>query len=587
MNNPGWDMYVFRDGRRAVTGSELTASLTSALRRWRTASETTFEDCALRALIAAGELECTLLDAGGSEPDSCNDSPEIIASEMTDATAASFLAGYKQSQSLGNSLGLVLQKAKQIPVAARYEVSVQEGFAYYALHPRKVAILVDQLAEEWVDSLAVKPRMAVLGIRSIGLTLSAVACAALRLRGVQCERISVRPTGHPYDRSLPVTPELQRWIERRRDAEFLIVDEGPGISGSSFLAVAEALGECGIEDGRIQLIGSRAVDPATLRAANAAERWAKYRFHVMQSAPLAPAEAGESLSGGTWRKYFQCEEGSVAAAWPALEPAKFLARDQRSLFKFEGFGGYGEAIGARAKLLADCGFLPRYLGNRRGFGQYELVPGRVLNLCDRSDELLERMADYLALRSTRFLSDAAQTPELEKMLRWNWQLEYGEELKRNESQLRVKRAVVCDGRMMPHKWLRTDAGELLKLDSGGHGDNHFFPGPCDIAWDVAGAIVEWEMQGEVRERFVRGYEAGTGDSISSRLAPYLLAYATFSLGWARMAALAVQGEYDEALLERDYRRYRAIAQGLRQEQGALETLEKGGGANEGSSLRSA
>lgn len=583
---------MFRDGRRAVTGSGLRTSLTSALRGWRTASETTFEDCALRALIAAGELECTLLDADDGTPrsDSRSVSPEnnsskIIASEITDATAAAFLAGYKQSH--GQSLELALQKARQIAVAARYEVSVQEGFAYYALHPRKVALLVDQLAEEWVDPLAAKRRVAVLGIRSIGLTLSAVACAALRLRGVQCERISVRPTGHPYDRSLAMTPELQRWIERWRDAEFLIVDEGPGISGSSFLAVAEALGECGIEGERIHLVGSRAVDPATLRAANAAGRWAKYRFHVMQSAPLAPAEAGESLSGGTWRRYFRCEEGPVAAVWPALESAKFLSRDQRSLFKFEGFGGYGEAIGTKAKLLADRGFSPRYLGNSRGFGRYELAPGHVLNRRDRSDELLERMADYLALRATRFLSDAAQTPELETMLRWNWQLEFGEELNRDESRLQVKRAVVCDGRMMPDKWLRTDAGELLKLDSGSHGDNHFFPGPCDIAWDVAGAIVEWEMRGDVRERFVRGYEARAGDSISSRLAPYLLAYATFSLGWARMAALAVQGEYDEALLERDYKRYRAIAQGLRQEQGALEIPEKGAGANVGSSRRSA
>ena len=119
------------------------------------------------------------------------------------------------------------------------------------------------------------------------------------------------------------------------------------------------------------------------------------------------------------------------------------------------------------------------------------------------------------------------------------------------------RVVVCDGRMMPHEWLRTDGGELLKLDAGIHGDNHFFPGPCDIAWDVAGAIVEWELQGEARERFVREYEARSGDAIAERLAPYLLAYTIFRLGWSKMAALAMQGEYDEALLTRDYQRYRA------------------------------
>ncbi len=54
--------------------------------------------------------------------------------------------------------------------------------------------------------------MAVLGIRSIGVTLSAVACAALRLRGIECRRFTVRPTGHPYDRKLELTPEFCEWI---------------------------------------------------------------------------------------------------------------------------------------------------------------------------------------------------------------------------------------------------------------------------------------------------------------------------------------------------------------------------------------
>ena len=102
------------------------------------------------------------------------------------------------------------------------------------------------------------------------------------------------------------------------------------------------------------------------------------------------------------------------------------------------------------------------------------------------------------------------------MLRWNWQLEFGEELTDAESQLRTCRAVVCDGRMMPHEWLSSDGGELLKLDAGSHGDNHFFPGPCDIAWDVAGAIVEWELEGEARDCFVRGYETRSGDTVSGK-----------------------------------------------------------------------
>jgi hypothetical protein len=180
-----------------------------------------------------------------------------------------------------------------------------------------------------------------------------------------------------------------------------------------------------------------------------------------------------------------------------------------------------------------------------------------------------------------------QSPELEVMLRWNWQLEFGEELGTAEAQLRVGHVVICDGRMMPHQWLRRDSGELLKLDAGTHGDNHFFPGACDIAWDVAGAIVEWELQGDLRERFVRAYEARSGDAVVGRLAPYLLAYATFRMGWSKMAALAMQGEYDEALLQRDYERYRAIALRLRQRHSPIELAANGNSANADSSSHAA
>ena len=195
MNNSGWNAYVFRDGRHTVSGPALIASLSGALRRWRSvpgAPGQSAEDCALAALIAAGELECALLDGAGSDayrPESCN-----IASQITDSVACAFLSGQR------DSLFTVLQWTEQLRVADRYEIAVQEGFSYYALHPRKVAMLL--------DTLALEPRMAVIGIRSIGVALSAVACASLRLRGVQCERITVRPTGHPYDRQLELSPEL-------------------------------------------------------------------------------------------------------------------------------------------------------------------------------------------------------------------------------------------------------------------------------------------------------------------------------------------------------------------------------------------
>jgi hypothetical protein len=580
MNNPGWNMYVFREGRRTASGAELISRLRGALRRWRGAPAQDSEDSLLAALIAAGELECALLDGDGGDaalPDlSCG-----IAAEITDGLARALLTGRK------DLFLSILQKVEQLRIGERYEVAVQEGFAYYALHPRKVAMCIETLRlailgfntpgyntpghnTELHNPWEQRTGVCVVGIRSIGVTLGAVACASLALRGVPCQRISVRPTGHPYDRKLELTPRLREWVARGGAAEFLVVDEGPGISGSSFLAVAEALEGCGAAAGRIHLIGSREADPATLRVANACQRWGRYPFHAMQAAPLEPPGAGANHSGGAWRRHFHCADEAMPAVWTPLEPATFLAHDGQSVFRYEGLGHYGEAVGARAERLADSGFAPRYRGHRRGFGEYARVPGRMLYLGQCSPELLTRMARYLALRCTAFAGGAAQTPELETMLRWNWQLEFGEELGSAESQMRTERVVVCDGGMMPHEWLRSTRGELLKLNAGSYGDNHFFPGPCDMAWDVAGTIVEWELEGEARDRFVGEYARRSGDAIAERLDPYLLAYATFRMGWSRMAAAAMQGEYDEALLERDYRRYRAHALGLRQRHGPAE-----------------
>ena len=67
-----------------------------------------------------------------------------------------------------------------------------------------------------------------------------------------------------------------------------------------------------------------------------------------------------------------------------------------------------------------------------------------------------------------------------------------------------------------------------------------------------------------------------------QLAPYLLAYTIFRLSWSKMAALAMQGEYDEAQLTRDYRKYRALALGLRRR--PLELQASGKSANVNLSL---
>ena len=140
------------------------------------------------------------------------------------------------------SLRPLLAQLESLAPSQPLRLSVHEGFAYYALHPLKVVdLLQDVFAGPPLEAIVPGgSHFAVLGIRSIGATLSAVLVAALRKSGCAAERTTVRPSGHPYDRKLALDGQQLAWIEAHHRAEFMVIDEGPGLSGSSFLAVAEA-----------------------------------------------------------------------------------------------------------------------------------------------------------------------------------------------------------------------------------------------------------------------------------------------------------------------------------------------------------
>jgi hypothetical protein len=90
--------------------------------------------------------------------------------------------------------------------------------------------------------------------------------------------------------------------------------------------------------------------------------------------------------------------------------------------------------------------------------------------------------------------------------------------------------------MLPHEWLRTSSG-YLKLDGLDHHDDHFFPGPRDVAWDVAGTCVEFELGPAARWQFVERYRCESRDeTIAARLPSYAVAYLAFRTGYATMAA---------------------------------------------------
>jgi hypothetical protein len=371
----------------------------------------------------------------------------------------------------------------------------------------------------------------------------------------------VRPTGHPFDRRTLLSPAERRHVEARAaaGATFVVVDEGPGMSGSSFLSVGEALVSAGVPAARVIFLGSRAVDPAALVAPDGAARWRRFRNAAPQPPSPTPPDAEIDLSGGRWRARFWSDPRQWPAASFPTEREKRLSRDGARLFKFEGLGPFGAACAARAEALAAEGFTAAPLAPPDGLGYvaYPWLAGRPLARPDLDGALLQAMGRYCARRAALFEVAPPGDAEVRllEMARYDVEVTVGASLPAG-FRLPCVRPTITDGRMLPHEWFRTSSGVVHKLDATSHGDDHFYPGPTDVAWDVAGAIVEWGLDGGGRAALVASYEAASGDAVEARLTAYEIAYAAFRACFVRMAAHG-SDEQERARLERQHAVYRA------------------------------
>ena len=527
------NLLVYRDCRRAESSVALRRALEAEVSRLAgAASPEATQRLAEGALLRAGEIESLLADAGACRAGAA----AAIADRLADLAVG--LAGPIPP--------VPPDLVAELPASVR--PSPPESFAYYALQPQSFARLAGEIA-------APSGAAAVIGIRTIGATLSAMVASALRLRGVRAERLTARPGGHPYARTLEPGPAMLAFIDeqRGRRAAFFVVDEGPGMSGSSFLAVAEALARAGVDPRSITLLGTRAADPCALFAEDAPSRFAA--FAGLRVAPPAPPPEGAAVdvSAGAWRGRTWADQGRWPATWPAIERVKHLSADG-GLLKFEGLGRWGAAVRARAQAVADAGFGPPPADVGAGFVRYPMLAGLPLARGDRDRALVERLADYCAFRAAAFPAPDADAEPLRAMVRWNTSVLLGRNI---ELALPVPRPVIADARLHPHEWIASADGRALKVDAAAHGDDHLYPGPADIAWDLAGAVVEWELDGEARAAFLARYARASGDRAADRLPDYLVAYTVAQLARAEMAAGAHGGTPEAARWLRESGRYHA------------------------------
>lgn len=537
------NLLVFRDGRRSVCGPQLRSAMLRQLAELGAVECSRSADAALAPLLRAGELECGISDHGAV--------PVRPFAELTDRLATALI----EAEGPGN-LKVSARELQALIAGAsvpeQIAISPPEGFAYYALHPLEYADVVRRLPLR-ADSVTI------IGIRGIGTTLSAIAAAAVRALGLRAARTTVRPTSHPYNRKAELSATQREFVQEfiKSDSDFLVVDEGPGLSGSSFLSVAEALVGAGVPADRITLICGHQPDFNSFRADDGTRRALRFRWTPVASDLRKPGAAKIFIGAGQWRSRTFSDSSLWPASWTAMERLKYLSEDptDRRIFKFLGLGQYGEEVFEREEQIAHAGFGLSIRRELHGFASYDWLAAHPMSAGDLTKDVLLRLANYCGLRSKLFHAGSIDLPALQQMADHNArQLNL-----HGAGTLQLERPVIADGRMQPHEWLLTRDGRMFKTDCGSHGDDHFFPGVTDIAWDLAGAIVEWRMNDAQRQFFLESYRHASGDNAKARIEAFIGAYRVFRQAFCLMGANALHGNEESFRLQRAAANYVAPA----------------------------
>jgi hypothetical protein len=233
------------------------------------------------------------------------------------------------------------------------------------------------------------------------------------------------------------------------------------------------------------------------------------------------------------------EEFSTGGPW---ERRKFLAIKDGApgLLKFAGLGRIGERKLEIARRLFAEGLVPEPLGLFHGFIMERWCgDARPLAL----DEVpLTEIGAYIAARSKLPRVEPLAGARIEKLLemvRRNVTLELGSDAAHSlgswkprvgDLERRVRR-IPTDNKLDRDEWLRTQDGRLIKTDALDHHCAHDLVGCQDIAWDVAGAMIEFDLD-HVSADAVVG--CANLDVDPELLQFCLVAYCAFRLGRARI-----------------------------------------------------
>jgi hypothetical protein len=608
-------MIVYGDPTQHRTAAEALAQTRAACGPGANAHE---------RLIELGRLEQALADADDADAGHIARATDVAAELLLDEWE-----GVAPSRHATASAD-VLASCRPATEAS-LTIKRPEGFAFYTLYPEQYALAARAWLRWQTASAGVPGRVAVVGVRSIGTTLSAVVRATLRRTGVDAFRFTTRPAGHPFAREATVDPALLRGVTHA-----LVCDEGPGLSGSSMAAVAEALERAGVAPDRVAFVPGHGHPPGHAASDAVRARWQRTpRFWCTLSPPVAPppgtpgenrgegkphddaaspprepnahslhapgshdrepatrdtmgssdgtpgegwgeghprdhptvppvvrwrgrtlvesladrtaALLGErvnridDLGGGQWRRFVDAR----APAFVAFERSKYrvaIASGRALLWKFAGLDADGAADAFdRAASLAHRGWTPAPVATHLGFVATPWIDAPVPTEPDL-DAIARYIADAARLAGASLPRErrAAAHGRLRHMLVNNAREALGGDA------ARAAEALPCpdddlprygDGRLARCDWRVLD-GRWIKLNVAGHDADHTVVGPQSVAWDVAGAIEEWDLPDAATRTLVPHVE----HQLCVRLGPAALtfhraAYVAFRLGLCAFAGL--------------------------------------------------
>jgi hypothetical protein len=338
--------------------------------------------------------------------------------------------------------------------------------------------------------------------------------------------------------------------------------------------VADLLRSWGVTDDKILLFPSWQTDGTHLGSPLARAVWRRHqqfttRFEDvwLRSGRFQAAFPGElqDVSAGEWRRVLYDSPADYPPVHPQHERRKYLlhkkkARGPSTFASFAGFGAYGRSKFRRAERLAAAGFTPEPEILAHGFLGRRFVAGSPVGPGGVTAELLETVAGYLAhLYREHPAEPSVSSDVLREMIATNLEEGLGQSWSKDLLDLLrgewIERGVMLDGRMLAHEWIRSAKG-YLKVDALDHHDDHFFPGCQDVAWDLAAAASELNLEDHGREALLDRYRSISGDrGIAQRLPFYNIAYLAFRLGYTSMASATLGDSPDARRFAGETRRY--------------------------------